>query len=60
MDPNALLRLILEDLKDDNLEDARYRLRELWIWIGKGGFTPTDSNWRKIVKSLAVERGITL
>lgn len=66
MDPFECWKKVLESIKDDDLPEAFYSLKDLESWIEKGGFEPDGISlgivtmMKKIVCDAAMIRGVLL
>lgn len=66
MDPFECWLRVLESIGEDDLPEAFYALKDLEIWIEKGGFEPDGirlvivAKMKKIVNDAAMLRGVLI
>lgn len=46
MDPNACLRYLRQAVADGEADRALELREALHLWVARGGFEPSDPNWR--------------
>jgi hypothetical protein len=50
MDSNATLDLLISALRSANYQRAAEHARNLQDWVARGGFEPSNPNWRACVR----------